>query len=460
MSTGSVVFCRANQGLVIPITRNPAEGVVVVFDCPDLNEVPIQRDQLKGSYNLLVSKDAEGANARITIRVQTRPELQVRIFLESSQCGEGGNCCKTARWQRLNEDITGVVAVDLSTGGSNFGTCNSDSDQLGIDWFLPNGIRYSLIIDTSQNGSYLNSIGAASIRVPREAIITGEANAITGDPFDMEEILEEDNNDEIQPGPLMNSSAVKNYRTKSKTPKKARKIRSCVKPNKRPAFSIKDCIKEIAPTPTVLNPDQEQVPNITIRAETIRDQMDVGFVTMIVRDTISYECIFFEPQKQKDPCKECPERIVNRSEVIETVFQRGINFNLVVEGEGCTLREKINFLKARFDIPVTATELFLRVVLYGALKYVLSRLLYGFFDARFLLRKYNKRFFQDLTNSRFCQFLNAFASPELRGIGCLFKWNLTKEDKKHRDPDQEFLYKDSKCKDCACKCGDNAVVRR
>ncbi|CAK7994893.1 Hypothetical protein POVR1_LOCUS411 [uncultured virus] len=447
--------------LIIPTA--PTEAVIP-FNCPNLP--PIQRQQLGGSYNLVISREIStpfGPNTNqiiFTVKVQTRPELRTQFGFFTGHCNESTafpQCFRGVLTPPEQENV-GILSVNF------FGPpyqCNIAAvDRITAIWQLPNlGVTYRIVIGEIVTGD-LDRVESATVTVSNEATITGEANAVVGDPFEMEALIEEQDEDEpIQPGPLNAASSrngpgsIARSTQRNKLQKKPQKIRSCMKPN-RPAFCIRDCIKQITPTPTPLGPNQEQVPNITIRAETIHDQMDVGLVTMTVRDTISYECIFLPPNEDKDPCFECPERVVNRSEVIETVFQRFIDFNLVVEGEGCTLKEKINFLKAKLDIPVTAVELFLRVVLYGALKYVLSRLLYGFFDARFLLRKYNKRFLRNLSNSRFCQFLNAFASPELRGIGCLFHLNIKKGK---RDKDQDFIFKDTGCEECKCKCDDNAI---
>lgn len=51
------------------------------------------------------------------------------------------------------------------------------------------------------------------------------------------------------------------------------------------------------------------------------------------------------------------------------------------------------------------------------IKYLLSRLMYGTFDIKYVLNKYNKTFLKDLSNARFCNFVYLFTDPNSNIFG-------------------------------------------
>ena len=56
-------------------------------------------------------------------------------------------------------------------------------------------------------------------------------------------------------------------------------------------------------------------------------------------------------------------------------------------------------------------------------KYILARVLYGYFNINFLLWKYNKRFLKDLSRSRFCNSVQFFQQPQFADYQNYFKYN-------------------------------------
>jgi hypothetical protein len=87
----------------------------------------------------------------------------------------------------------------------------------------------------------------------------------------------------------------------------------------------------------------------------------------------------------------------------------------VVRGKGNNLNDKLTYIFDRLGeakIGVPFTVFYPNVFLYAMLKYILCRLIYGKFDIKFLLRKFNDKFIQDLGNSRFCGTVPIF-------IGCI-----------------------------------------
>ena len=474
----NTIFCR----LTSPI-RLSSDGtfVLVPFPCPTLPGY--QSLLLGGSYNLEVARTVN-SNGSISFQVRIPRARSSALFrvVSGIMCDNLEGC--------ITAVATQVAAVgEIMTSITNALSCNVLEKSLTFVWQISQNanVRYVLTINSSSATSLFDTITSGSVGAARDVTVSALVNA-SEDEVDTDiDVIDEDNDNDVidEDSDLLQGASTLNYRSQSRQNHQSQSrqnhqsqsrqhhqsqsrqsqkvgIRSLQQRHRPPAFqcNIFNCLDKITPSEnrSTLTDTQESVPNILITIDTIRDQTDLGLVTMTIRDTVSYECISFPPDdnchKANDNChKTCPERIVERTDVIETVFQKFINYNLVVQGEGCTLRDKINYLITKYNLPVDSIELFLRVGLYGALKYILARLMYGFFDSRILLRQHNKRFMMDLSNSVFCQFINAFRSPELRGIGCLFKYSLKKDNRHHRKGDQAFIFDEPSC-ECkgACKC--------
>lgn len=94
-----------------------------------------------------------------------------------------------------------------------------------------------------------------------------------------------------------------------------------------------------------------------------------------------------------------------------TIFHKNnIPLQCVVKGKG-SLANKVNIM---VNLGETNYDIFLESFLqYAMLKYVLIRLLYGEFDLNKMAHNFNKQFFKDLNNSRFCGFIDYFESQGL-----------------------------------------------
>lgn len=55
-------------------------------------------------------------------------------------------------------------------------------------------------------------------------------------------------------------------------------------------------------------------------------------------------------------------------------------------------------------------------------RYILARVLYGYFDIDFLLQRNNERFFSNLKKSRFCNFIQYFAAPQFQGYNDFYRY--------------------------------------
>lgn len=117
--------------------------------------------------------------------------------------------------------------------------------------------------------------------------------------------------------------------------------------------------------------------------------------------------------------------LIDYSDIGNTVFKiikqdKVKNYDLpcikivnVLDGKGNTAKDKVEnlYLSNKFEIDgLTFTD---NIVKYSMSKYFLSKLLYGDFNIKYLLRKYNNKFLKDLKNSEFNNFVEFFTVGEL-----------------------------------------------
>ena len=161
-----------------------------------------------------------------------------------------------------------------------------------------------------------------------------------------------------------------------------------------------------------------RVPIIDIFGQTLIDGSDVGDMKFTIGDKFTYY--------NKCSINKCSINYIDISQLKETQFQKCCpKMVSVVKGKGETLREKLLhiYTKKQDIIRLSFQQFYENVVLYGMLKYILSRILYGKFNINFLLGKFNKQFLKDLRLSRFCEFLEIFidCKSPLFGYNQFFK---------------------------------------
>lgn len=151
------------------------------------------------------------------------------------------------------------------------------------------------------------------------------------------------------------------------------------------------------------------VPIIIIEGQTLFDGTDLSDMKFTIKDEFEYyehKCIV---GTKCGIFSICPDKLK------ETIFQKcckDISLVNVLRGEGKTAFDKAKFLY--YNDPQIQTQVdfysfyYNNLILYAMSKYILSRLLYGKFNIKFLLQKYNEEFFINLGNSRFCGALSIF----------------------------------------------------
>lgn len=163
------------------------------------------------------------------------------------------------------------------------------------------------------------------------------------------------------------------------------------------------------------------IPYININGQTLIDFSDVGNMIFTIGDEFTY---YKEKPLHNTKC--ITPYPINPDQLKLTIFNKSCPSTVsVLRGRGLTLFEKANSI---YNDKVTFPTFYLYLILYGMLKYILSRILYGKFDINFLLRKYNEKFLEDLGSSRFCSFLKIFIDPTspVFGFNQYFKYNLKK----------------------------------
>ena len=115
----------------------------------------------------------------------------------------------------------------------------------------------------------------------------------------------------------------------------------------------------------------------------------------------------------------CPTVEIATNKLIETKYSRQpFNFNKVVKGQGCTLRQKLESIN---DTGLDIDEFMARVCIFGMIKYILGRMITGQFRLKWLLKRNEEELFQRLNRSRLCEFREAFELPEIRGYSKYFR---------------------------------------
>jgi hypothetical protein len=121
---------------------------------------------------------------------------------------------------------------------------------------------------------------------------------------------------------------------------------------------------------------------IYINGQTLIDGSDVGQMTFDVINNNQRR--YYE--------KDCPKMV--------NVFIGNKEFLLT----------KVDDLWKKLDLDIDLLSFYDQVIIYGMLRYILSKLLYGNFSINYLRREYYKRFLMDLEKSEFCNFLDFFTS--------------------------------------------------
>jgi hypothetical protein len=167
-----------------------------------------------------------------------------------------------------------------------------------------------------------------------------------------------------------------------------------------------------------------RVPIINLLAQTTIDGTDVGEADFVICD----EFVYYK-EEPLPPNSVCSVNYLKVDQLKETKFLRCCPFMVqVVKGQGRTFYDKVVSIYNKFSVMIGVgfSTFYYNMILYGMIKYILARILYGNFNIHYLLGKYNKKFLHDLGNSRFCEFIEEFedCNSPVFGYNKFFKYDL------------------------------------
>ena len=148
-----------------------------------------------------------------------------------------------------------------------------------------------------------------------------------------------------------------------------------------------------------------KVPSIFIDFQTLIDGSDIGNTILEVTDKFQYYNHKTTPIISNYNCQ-----VININDPKITRFDKSCpKIVSVLKGIGETAYDKISYLHD--DNIIDFYDFYINLVKYSMTKYLLSRIMYGQFNIKYVLNKYNNKFLKDLRNTRFCNFVNEFTNP-------------------------------------------------
>ncbi len=177
-----------------------------------------------------------------------------------------------------------------------------------------------------------------------------------------------------------------------------------------PCFRMNSCTNNIC--------DNIRVPRINITAQTNVSGSDLGDALFEIFD----EYLYYDHKPLKDTI--CRVNYIHPNKLKTTVFEECcLYIASVLKGKGNTAHAKVLYLYNHIKLDITFEQFYQNILLYACGKLILSRILYGNFNVKYLLGKYNEQFLKDLGESRFCAFIEFFESCDspVRGYNKYFK---------------------------------------
>ena len=173
--------------------------------------------------------------------------------------------------------------------------------------------------------------------------------------------------------------------------------------------------KELLEQSDIRNQGLVEVPTIIIKACFDDALTNIDLVRFQIRDEFSYEI------KRKEPST-CPGCFVREKgkclikgicaeDVVISQLKTNLDITTMIDAPGNTLYEKINYLPQVDPI---------LMILYAYLKIILARAMYGNFSLTYLSQSFNEKFFEDLSKSRFCRFIEPFVELDILDYNMYF----------------------------------------
>jgi hypothetical protein len=157
-----------------------------------------------------------------------------------------------------------------------------------------------------------------------------------------------------------------------------------------------------------------QIPSILIQSQTLIDAADIGYTTFEVIDDVQYYC----NRPFVIPNNKCPIEYIDIKDAKITNFEKHCPKGVkVLRGKGLTAYEKVMYLFETSNLNIYIEEFASNLLKYAMVKYLLGRILYGKFNLKYILQKYDNKILRDLANTRFCHFVEFFNDPNSEVYG-------------------------------------------
>ena len=164
------------------------------------------------------------------------------------------------------------------------------------------------------------------------------------------------------------------------------------------------------------------IPQIKIDVQTNIDGSDIGEANFNIYDDKKY-------YGRETSTKKCEKKNINESQIKITKLNKCCPYMVsVIKGKGKTLIQRVAYMYGKLNeevkkkIPIST--FYGNIILYGMVKYILAKILYGKFNIKYLLLKYSDDFFKDLRNSNFCNFINFFEQPDIKKYYKVFRYDF------------------------------------
>ncbi len=209
-------------------------------------------------------------------------------------------------------------------------------------------------------------------------------------------------NDDVIIDPIISNLAANEIQTIQATEIKNRQC-GCSKGSCKPLpIPSKRELLEIS---SLRNQGLVQVPIIRIKVCFNEAENDPRFSHFQIRDDRFY-CNHDRLERDCRECcineKGCKTQGICPEKVKITQLSSALNITDVISAPGANIYEKVQNIGNGVSVE--------NMLVYGYLKLILARILYGEFNLKYLTQRYNDRFFRDLARSRFCNFINGFTN--------------------------------------------------
>ena len=167
-----------------------------------------------------------------------------------------------------------------------------------------------------------------------------------------------------------------------------------------------------------------EVPIVYINAKTTIEGSDISDAIFTICDKYQY----YIYNENKNECNtKCKKHYAYSDSLLQTKFTK-TNLKIVkyLKGDCNTACEKLSKFYEKNPSEQTFLIFADNLMTYALIRYILSKILFGNFSMKYLLNKYNKKFIQELSKSRFCGGLEIFTDKnnKLYGYYKYFKNDL------------------------------------